>query len=188
MKYVGMAEIGLGYTRIAGLLVHDIVNRSFIEITPAAARKLIASKDLVAVKWDEEAEHFVGDPEWNASELLLKTGCGKFTRRVVKDETVNNSVYAVIKVCDTDEQRLYTIISNICQILTVPEQVIRELSPITQVAGVRVNADNIQILDGVEYEDRRTVKTEEKNIAKKPATDNAKKKQFTGKKINREKR
>ena len=99
-----------------------------------------------------------------------------------------NSIYTVVRIIDTDYRgRLFEVVSNTCQRIKVTEEILRGLNDITVVAGVRIG-DDIEVLDGVEYEDRRESKTEEKTGARKSTTNNTKKKPITVKKSNRDKR
>ena len=99
-----------------------------------------------------------------------------------------NSIYTVVRIIDTDYRgRLFEVVSNTCQRIKVTEEILRGLNDITVVAGVRIG-DDIEVLDGVEYEDRRTLKNEEKTVDRKSTTNITKKKPITVKKSNRDKR
>ena len=80
MRYVALAILGLGYTRVNGILSYDIQTRSFPELTPAQARKLIDSNELVGVKFTKSdlGGEFIPDTDFGYTNILLKTGCGKF--------------------------------------------------------------------------------------------------------------
>ena len=191
MFYV-VSVMMLGYTRTHGLQVYDSSNRSFPEVTPATAKKLIAEGTLKGVTWknNDDGGLFIPDVEgWNQCEVLVRTGCGKFRPLLVDLPEQNvNSIYTVVRIIDTDYRgRLFEVVSNTCQRIKVTEEILRGLNDITVVAGVRIG-DDIEVLDGVEYEDRRESKTEEKTGARKSTTNNTKKKPITVKKSNRDKR
>ena len=159
MRYVALAVLGLGYTRVNGILSYDIQTRSFPELTPAQARKLIDSNELVGVKFTGSGldGEFIPDKEYGFENLLLKTGCGKFRPYYndIPGEPVN-SIYAVVRVIDTDYRgRLYEVVGNTCQRIKISEEQLRGLAAITQVALVTINDDSINVMECVPYEDRR---------------------------------
>ena len=159
MRYVALAILGLGYTRVNGILSYDIQTRSFPELTPAQARKLIDSNELVGVKFTGSGldGEFIPDKEYGYTNILLKTGCGKFRPYYnnIPLEPVN-SIYALVRVIDTDYRgRLYEVVGNTCQRIKISEEQLRGLAAITQVALVTITDDSINVMECVPYEDRR---------------------------------
>lgn len=161
MRYIALAVLGLGYTRINGVLAYDMNTKSFPELTPAQARKLIDSEELAGVLWKEkttlEEGRFVPDEKYGLKNILLKTGCGKY-RPLLNDvpEEPVNSIYNVVRVIDTDYRgRLYEIVSNTCQRIKVKEKQLRDLAEITQVGFVTIDETEVIAVDCVQYEDRR---------------------------------
>lgn len=159
MRYVALAILGLGYTRINGILTYDTQTKSFPELTPAQARKMISSGELVGVKYNGSGldGEFIPDTEFEYKNILLKTGCGKFGPYYndIPGEPVN-SIYAVVRVLDTDYKgRLYEVVSNTCQRIKITEEQLRGLAAITQVALVTITDDSINVMECVPYEDRR---------------------------------
>lgn len=157
MRYVALAILGLGYTRVNGILSYDIQTRSFPELTPAQARKLIDSNELVGVKFTGSGldGEFIPDKEYGYTNILLKTGCGKFRPYYNPLEPVN-SIYALVRVIDTDYRgRMYEVVGNTCQKIKISEEQLRGLAAITQVALVTITDDSINVMECVPYEDRR---------------------------------
>lgn len=180
MRYIALSVIGLGYTRIAGILAYDMQNKEFPEITPAQARKLLVKGDLVGVNWVGTLEdgRFVVDEKFGYNNMLLKTGTGRF-RYLDKDVLYEpvNSCYAVVRVLDTDYRgRLYEVVNNKCQRIKLTEQEIRGLSAIINIGGVFIDDEEIKVLDGIAYEDRRVAIDNVVNVVEsiKEAEDNAK--------------
>lgn len=159
MRYVALAILGLGYTRVNGILSYDIQTRSFPELTPAQARKLIDSNELVGVKFTKSdlGGEFIPDTDFGYTNILLKTGCGKFRPYYndIPGEPVN-SIYALVRVIDTDYRgRLYEVVGNTGQRIKISEEQLRGLAAITQVALVTITDDSINVMECVPYEDRR---------------------------------
>ena len=159
MRYVALAILGLGYTRVNGILSYDIQTRSFPELTPAQARKLIDSNELVGVKFTESdlGGEFIPDTDFGYTNILLKTGCGKFRPYYndIPGEPVN-SIYALVRVIDADYRgRLYEVVGNTGQRIKLSEEQLRDLAAITQVALVTITDDSINVMECVPYEDRR---------------------------------
>ena len=65
-------------------------------------------------------------------------------------------MYTVVRVLDTDYKgRLFEVVSNKCARIKLEEESLRQLSSLTNIAGVWITDDEIKIADGVMYEDRR---------------------------------
>ena len=72
-----------------------------------------------------------------------------------------NSMFTVVRVLDTDYRgRLYEVVSNKYCRVKITEENLRELANITNVAGVWIHEDRIEVIDGVLYEDRRAASKE----------------------------
>lgn len=168
MSNVFLAELSLGYTRVVGALCFSPQTREFNEVTTAVAKRMIQNKELLGVKWEDDANGggFVPDEEFGMTNLLIKSGVGKY-RPLYNDipgEPVN-SMYVVTRVLDTDYRgRLFEVVNQKCQRIKLNEEQIRKLAELTQVAGVRITDDDIEILDGIQYEDRRVHPSSEKNV------------------------
>lgn len=157
-RSVFLCELCLGYTRLVGCLVYSPQTREFNEITTAAARRALERGDILGVKWKDGADgEFIPDEGFGMTNLLIKSGVGKY-RPLYNDipgEPVN-SMYVVTRVLDTDYRgRLYEVVNQRCQRVKLEEEQLRKLAEITQVAGVRITDDSIEVLDGILYEDRR---------------------------------
>lgn len=167
MSNVFLAELSLGYTRVVGALCYSPQTREFNEFTTAIAKKMIKSKELLGVKWEDDANGggFIPDEEFGMTNLLVKSGVGKY-RPLYNDipEMPVNSMYVVTRVLDTDYRgRLFEVVNQKCQRVKLNEEQIRKLADLTQVAGVRITDDDIEILDGIQYEDRRVHLSSGKN-------------------------
>lgn len=158
-RSVFLAELCLGYTRLVGCLVYSPQTREFNEITTAAARRALKKGDILGVKWKDGTDggEFIPDEGFGMTNLLIKSGVGKY-RPLYNDipgEPVN-SMYVVTRVLDTDYRgRLYEVVNQRCQRVKLEAEQLRKLAEITQVAGVRITDESIEVLDGIIYEDRR---------------------------------
>lgn len=169
--------LSLGYTRIAGVLAYNTGTRAFDELTPAVARKLIKSGELLGVLWEEpamkyEEGRFVPDKEgFNKQNIIIKTAVGKY--RPMYDDLPDqpiNSMYNVVRVIRTDYRgTLYEIVSNRCDRIKVTEEQLRQLNEISPVAGVWITDTDIRVHEAIKVEDRRAV-VESITTEKEPTT------------------
>lgn len=150
----------LGYTRCNNVCVYNPESRGFDDLTPAEARRFIDQKQLKGVLWrnGEEGPEFYPDTEgFNQKDIMIKSA-NKF-RPMLKDVLAGNPVnsfFTVVRVLDTDYRgRLYEVVSNKYSRVKVTEQNLRELNDITVVAGVWITDDEIEVCDGVQYENRK---------------------------------
>lgn len=157
----------LGYTRVNGLCVYDGRTREFLDLTPAEARDLIDKGEIKGVlhKKTEDGIVFVTDDSFNQTDILIKSA-NKY--RSLNNEKIGsdilNSMYTLVRVIDTDYRgRAYEIISSKHARIKLSEESLRDLNNISIIAGCRISEDNIEILDGVEYQDRRKKKEDEKS-------------------------
>lgn len=156
----------LGYTRLSGLVAYNSESREFEEITPAVARNMIEHKQIKGVKWknNDDGGEFVVDTEgFNQQDIPIKTAVGKFRSMVNNNYSGLTvvSMYSVVRVLETDYRgRLYEVVSNKCARVKIPEENLIELSKITNVAGVIIKDNHVEVCDGVIFEDRRQVAKE----------------------------
>lgn len=163
--YIACSILSLGYTRIAGVQAYNIDTRAFDELTPAVARKLIKSGELLGVLWEEpkmkyEEGRFVPDKEgFNKQNIIIKTAVGKFRPMYddLPDQPVN-SMYNIVRVIHMDYRGiLYEIVSNRCDRIKVTEEQLRQLNEISPVAGVWITDSDIRVHEKIKIEDRRAV-------------------------------
>ena len=164
--FYAVSVLFLGYTRLQGVTALNSETKEFLEITPALARRLIEQKQLKGLLWKngEDGTEFYCDTEgWNQTNIPVKTACGKF--RPLLNDYVGapiNSMYTVVRKLITDYRgTLYEVISNKCARVKITEENLRELSKITNVAGVFITEDEVKICDGVIVEDRMAKSKEE---------------------------
>lgn len=160
MRYA-VSVLMLGYTRLSGVVAYNSESREFEEITPAVARNMIEHKQIKGVKWknNNDGGEFVVDTEgFNQQDIPIKTAVGKF-RSMVNDNgsgLTAVSMYSVVRVLETDYRgRLYEVVSNKCARVKIAEENLIELAKITNVAGVIIEDNHVEVCDGVEFEDRR---------------------------------
>lgn len=175
--YIACSVLSLGYTRIAGVQAYNTDTRAFDELTPAVARKLIKSGELLGVLWEEpemkyEEGRFVPDKEgFNKQNIIIKTAVGKF--RPMYDDLPDqplNSMYNIVKVIHTDYRgTLYEIVSNRCDRIKVTEKQLRGLNEISPVAGIWITDSDIRVHEKIKIEDRRAV-VESITTEKEPTT------------------
>ena len=167
----------LGYTRIQSLVCYNSETRAFDELTPAIARRGIASGQVKGVQWkdNEDGGEFIPDVEgFNKHNIMVKTAAAKF-RPLLNDLPGKpiNSMYNVVRVLFTNYRgTLYEIVSNRYDRIKVTEEQLRQLNEISPVAGVWISDNEIKVADCIENEDR-TGKLKEKtndNISKDKAT------------------
>lgn len=158
MRYA-VSLIYLGYTRNSGAVLFDSDTKEFLDSTPAEVRRLIDLGLVKGLKWrnGDEGPEFVVDTEgFNQQNIPVKSA-NKF-RPYLNDVpgAPINSMYTVVRVLDTDYRgRLYEVVSNKCARIKITEQNLRELSQLTNIAGVWITDEGIKVCDGVQYENRK---------------------------------
>lgn len=158
MRYA-VSLIYLGYTRNSGAVLFDSDTKEFLDSTPAEVRRLIDLGLVKGLKWrngDEGPEFIVDTEEFNQQNIPVKSA-NKF-RPYLNDVpgAPINSMYTVVRVLDTDYRgRLYEVVSNKCARIKITEQNLRELSQLTNIAGVWITDNEIKVCDGVQYENRK---------------------------------
>ena len=158
MRYA-VSLIYLGYTRNSGAVLFDSDTKEFLDSTPAEVRRLIDLGLVKGLKWrngDEGPEFIVDTEEFNQQNIPVKSA-NKF-RPYLNDVpgAPINSMYTVVRVLDTDYRgKLYEVVSNKCARIKITEQNLRELSQLTNIAGVWITDNEIKVCDGVQYENRK---------------------------------
>lgn len=169
MRYA-VSLIYLGYTRNSGAVLFDSDTKEFLDSTPAEVRRLIDLGLVKGLKWrngDEGPEFIVDTEEFNQQNIPVKSA-NKF-RPYLNDVpgAPINSMYTVVRVLDTDYRgRLYEVVSNKCARIKITEQNLRELSQLTNIAGVWITDNEIKVCDGVQYENRKADATFSKGTYK----------------------
>lgn len=150
----------LGYTRVNGLCVYDGRTREFLDLTPAEARDMIDKGEIKGVlhKKTEDGIVFMTDSEgFNQYDILIKSS--NQYRSLNFEEigsNILNSIYTLVRVIDTDYRgRAYEVVSTKHARIKLSESELRELNSISPIAGCRISEENIEILEGVDYQDRR---------------------------------
>lgn len=158
MRYA-VSLIYLGYTRNSGAVLFDSDTKEFLDSTPAEVRRLIDLGLVKGLKWrnGDDGPEFVVDAEgFNQQNIPVKSA-NKF-RPYLNDVpgAPINSMYTVVRVLDTDYRgKLYEVVSNKCARIKITEQNLRELSQLTNIAGVWITDNEIKVCDGVQYENRK---------------------------------
>lgn len=169
MRYA-VSLIYLGYTRNSGAVLFDSDTKEFLDSTPAEVRRLIDLGLVKGLKWrnGDDGPEFVVDAEgFNQQNIPVKSA-NKF-RPYLNDVpgAPINSMYTVVRVLDTDYRgRLYEVVSNKCARIKITEQNLRELSQLTNIAGVWITDAEIKVCDGVQYENRKADAAFSKGIYK----------------------
>lgn len=158
MRYA-VSLIYLGYTRNSGAVLFDSDTKEFLDSTPAEVRRLIDLGLVKGLKWrnGDDGPEFVCDADgFNQQNIPVKSA-NKF-RPYLNDVpgAPINSMYTVVRVLDTDYRgKLYEVVSNKCARIKITEQNLRELSQLTNIAGVWITDNEIKVCDGVQYENRK---------------------------------
>lgn len=179
--YFAVAVNMLGMTRYSHIVAYNSEDLSFRKLSVAKAKKMITEGQLKGLLVGaSEEEQFIPDTEgWNQTNIIIESSCRCYPFWSANQEIVN-TMYSVVKKTITDAGESYTLVSNYCQRLdNLSANNIIELASITAVGGVRIVDGAVQIIAGVQIEDRRT-STEPIEVRNKScATKNTKKKHRT---------
>lgn len=158
-----VCQLNLGKTRVAGYTLFDHSNLEFCETTAAAVGRLISDGKVNGLVFDGQANE-AGRAHWvsgkgniipdvdgfNMKSLLIKSGVGNYSD--FYDETKENgTIYSVVRAYDVENSgRMYEVINNLCLRVFMTAKKILGLNMVAQVAGVRIEDDDIELCDGVE--------------------------------------
>lgn len=150
----------LGYTRIQSVVCYNSDTRTFDELTPAVARKLIEQGLVKGVLWknNEDGGEFIPDKDgFNKENIMVRTAAAKY-RPLLNDMPGQpiNSMYNVVRVIHTDYRgTLYEIVSNRYDRIKVTEVQLRNINSLSPVAGVWITDNDVVLADCIKIEDRR---------------------------------
>ena len=150
----------LGYTMIQSVVCYNSDTRTFDELTPAVARKLIEQGLVKGVLWknNEDGGEFIPDKDgFNKENIMVRTAAAKY-RPLLNDMPGQpiNSMYNVVRVIHTDYRgTLYEIVSNRYDRIKVTEVQLRNINSLSPVAGVWITDNDVVLADCIKIEDRR---------------------------------
>lgn len=159
----------LGYTRIQSVVCYNSETRTFDELTPAVARKLIEQGLVKGVLWknNEDGGEFIPDKDgFNKENIMVRTAAAKY-RPLLNDMPGQpiNSMYNVVRVIHTDYRgTLYEIVSNRYDRIKVTEVQLRNINSLSPVAGVWFKESGIVLDDSIKVEDRRAASMVEETV------------------------
>ncbi len=146
-------RLDLGITRIAGYNLYDEVKKDFQETTPKEVKDLINQGKINGLKL--ENGNIELDGAFNMSNIMIKSAVGKY-RTLFPTASIVSCMYAVVRVIETDNDKLYEIISNKCARFKFKAEQLKGLIEIGgYVAGVKMVNGEIEVCEGVTFEDRR---------------------------------
>jgi hypothetical protein len=158
MKKTPVCRLDLGQTRVAGFTLFDPKSKEFQECTPKEVRQLILAGQVNGLKLCED-EIVLDRDGFNMRNLKIKSGVGNY-RNMFPCEHGDGKFYAVVRLIDTDEGRLFELVDNKYARVKMDTAKLMMLAAFSSVAGVRVHDGAIELCDGVIYEDRRSELTE----------------------------
>jgi hypothetical protein len=158
MKMTPVCRLDLGQTRVAGFTLFDPKSKEFRECTPKEVRQLILAGQVNGLKLCED-EIVLDRDGFNMQNLKIKSGVGNY-RNMFPSEHEDGKFYAVVRLIDTDDVRLFEVVDNKCSRVKMDAAKLMMLAAFSSVAGVRIQDNEIELCDGVIYEDRRSELTE----------------------------
>ena len=158
MKMTPVCRLDLGPTRVAGFTLFDPKSKEFRECTPKEVKQLILAGQVNGLKLCED-EIVLDRDGFNMRNLKIKSGVGNY-RSMFPCEHGDGKFYAVVRLIDTDGGRLFEVVDNKCARVKIDAGKLMMLAAFSSVAGVRVHDGEIELCDGVIYEDRRSELTE----------------------------
>ena len=146
----------LGQTRICGYVLYEEANHEFQETTPMVTKELIIKGQVNGLKivngnieLDEEG--------FNIRNLMIKSAVGKYRSLYPTAGMMMSSMYAVVRVIEMNNEKLYELISNKCAKFKFNYEQLKGLIEIGgYVAGVRMINEEIVVCKGVTFIDNRS--------------------------------
>jgi len=149
-----VCRLDLGQTRVSGYTLYDEITCEFQETTPREVKELIKRNQVNGLKLVN------GDIEldtegFNQMNLIVKSAVGKY-RNLYPADTMVNCTYAVVRVIETNNGRIYETVNNRCARVKITPERLKMLIEIKgYVAGVRLVEGKIEICKGVSILDKR---------------------------------
>lgn len=151
-----ICRLDLGFTRVAGFTVYNAANKDFDETTPKDVKDLIKQVGVNGLRLNKDGDIELDTEGFNMHNLMVKSACGKY-RTLYPTTSIVNCMYAVVRLIETDNGRLYEVINNKCGRVKITPDRLKILIEVGCVAGVKMGADGeIEICTGVIIEDKRT--------------------------------
>lgn len=153
----------LGYTRTNGVIAYNQSDKSFPLLTPARAKKMIDAGELKGVLWEKNEDtgqlEFIPDKEgFNLENIMVLSGLTYRPLHETVGETIQNSIYSVVRVIEDDDRTLYEVVSNTFQRICLSDVQLVGLNEITTVGGINIDKNgDIRVLDGVIIEKKSTL-------------------------------
>ena len=169
--YIATCIMALGYTRTNGIIAYNQSDKSFPLLTPARAKKMIDDGELKGVLWtknpDSEQLEFVPDKEgWNLGNIMVLSGLTYRPWHETVGETIQNSIYSVVRIFKDNDRTLYEVVANTFQRISLNAVQLIELSNITDIGGVIIDNEDIRALDGVIVEKKQPAVVEQAETEK----------------------
>ncbi len=161
--YIATCIMQLGYTRTNGVIAYNQSDKSFPLLTPARAKKMIDAGELKGVLWEKNEEtgqlEFIPDKEgFNLENIMVLSGLTYRPWHETVGETIQNSIYSVVRVIEDDDRTLYEVVSNTFQRICLSDVQLVGLNEITTVGGINIDKNgDIRVLDGVIIEKKSTL-------------------------------
>lgn len=155
MKTV-IARLDLGVTRVAGFCFYNDSTGEFEEKTPKQVKDLIKKHEVNGLILKNDQIELDKDG-FNTTNIMIKTGVGKF-RPLYETDSIVNCMYAVVRVILYDDKTVYEVINNRCARKKFSKEKLKLLIELGNVAGVILVDNNITVCNGVIIEDLRNNK------------------------------
>ncbi len=161
--YIATCIMQLGYTRTNGVIAYNQSDKSFPLLTPARAKKMIDAGELKGVLWEKNEDtgqlEFIPDKEgFNLENIMVLSGLTYRPLHETVGETIQNSIYSVVRVIEDDDRTLYEVVSNTFQRICLSDVQLVGLNEITTVGGINIDKNgDIRVLDGVIIEKKSTL-------------------------------
>lgn len=150
-----VCRLDLGQTRVAGYTIYNETTKAFEETTPRDVKNLIEKNEVNGLQLREGAIELDAE-RFNMRNLMVKSAVGRF-RTLVPTTSIVNCMYAVVRVIETDNGRIYETVNNQCARVKVTIEKLNMLMEMGYVAGVRRNDNGeIEICEGVAILDKRS--------------------------------
>lgn len=151
-----ICRLDLGFTRVAGFTIYNAASKDFDETTPREVKDLIKQAGVNGIRLNKDEDIELDAEGFNMHNLMVKSACGKY-RTLYPTTSIVNCMYAVVRVIETDNGRLYEVINNKCGRVKITPDRLKILIEVGCVAGVKMGADGeIEICKGVIIENKRT--------------------------------
>lgn len=152
-----VCKLALGKTRISGYTLYNNSTMAFEETTPRVVKQMVKAGLVNGLALDADEEIVPDTSKYKMKSLFVKSGVGNYSSYFSSGGANSGFSYALTKVAETKEGRIYEVVTHECARLPFNEKAARSLCQLNVLNGCELLGDDevITPCPGVEMVDMR---------------------------------